>query len=379
MTNANEQPIQPIGGGLSKHLGEALDRFSETGPYVFFGRSSAPRISMSYLKQWLHRVGSGLRAGVDIRTLLKQESNHGPSSYRVVFAEFLRRVSRGDSFGDAARDAGDFFPPMVVEMIHVGEFTGKLDEVLLRLADHYDHMLSLRRMFMIGIAWPVAQLFLGIIVVGLMIWLVGALANPMGGEPPDYFGFGTGSRGLFNYACFVLSIVTVVGGMIIAVRRGWLGATGWRLALKIPLLGKCIETMALARMTWTLSLTLEAGADARKSLRMALRSSQLPLYTDVIERADAEILKGVEFHVAMQKMEVFPDEFLHAMETAEISGQLSESMIRLSRDYSDRAAMASKLLTGVATFIVYGGVAMLLIYVIIRMFMSYVKMIESFL
>ena len=229
-------------GGLAKHLGEALDRFSDNNPFVF-ATASHPRISMSYLKQWLHRVGSGLR-GDRYPPTVRSELRHGPYSYRPVFAEFHQRLSKGDSLADAARDAGEFFPAMVVEMIHVGEFTGKLDEVMLRLADHYEHMLSLRRTFIMGIAWPALQFVMAIFVVGLLIWAVG-IFTPAGSVAPNDFGFGSGTQGLFYYTCFVVTILSLVAGAIIAVRRGWLGPAGWLLALKIPLLGKCIETMVL--------------------------------------------------------------------------------------------------------------------------------------
>src|SRR4051812_3909932 len=123
MSIDDNEPATKSGSGLTKHLGEALDRFSESGP-SFLGGFFTTRISLAYLKKWLHRMGSGLRAGIDIRTLLNQESHNGPLSYRPIFAEFHRRLSKGDSLADAARDAGEFFPAMVVEMIHVGEFTG---------------------------------------------------------------------------------------------------------------------------------------------------------------------------------------------------------------------------------------------------------------
>ena len=47
---------------------------------------------------------------------------------------------------------------LVVAMVSVGEATGKVAESFLRLANHYERGLGLRRMFLAGITWPVIQL-----------------------------------------------------------------------------------------------------------------------------------------------------------------------------------------------------------------------------
>ena len=59
----------------------------------------------------------------------------------VYYARSLRRVSdevkRGENFSDALARAG-IFPPLLHQMVSVGETTGKLDEVLGKVSDYYD-------------------------------------------------------------------------------------------------------------------------------------------------------------------------------------------------------------------------------------------------
>ena len=59
------------------------------------------------------------------------------------------------------------------EMLEAGDQTGHVDAVLLRLAEHYEHLLTLRRIFLVGILWPAIQLVLAIFVIGLLIWVLG--------------------------------------------------------------------------------------------------------------------------------------------------------------------------------------------------------------
>ena len=64
----------------------------------------------------------------------------------------------------AMLDSGKYFPPLLVQMVHVGESSGRLDRTLLELAEHYDHRISTRNEFLRGIAWPVIELLMAVFI-----------------------------------------------------------------------------------------------------------------------------------------------------------------------------------------------------------------------
>jgi type II secretory pathway component PulF len=134
---------------------------------------------------------------------------------------------------------------------------------------------------------------------------------------------------------------------------------------------------ALARMAWTLSLALESGSDARRALRLSLRSSQLAYYEEMADQADAVILRGGEFHEALRSTGRFPDDFLMALESAEHAGAVAESLDVVSRDYSERAKLANKLLTTAATIAIGAAVAVFVVFLIFRLFFFYLGMLED--
>ena len=91
-----------------------------------------------------------------------------------------QRVAAGDPVADAMRSANGYFPPMFVQMVEVGEATGKLDEVLLRLAEHYEHQQQMKRAFWFGIAWPLFELVFAVArhrPLDLILGLVGSEAR----------------------------------------------------------------------------------------------------------------------------------------------------------------------------------------------------------
>ena len=170
-------------------------------------------------------------------------------------------------------NADPFFPPLTCELVDVGEQTGNLESVLLRLGEHYQHLLRLRRAFLMGILWPAIQLVGAIVIIGLLILFFGVL-----GTSATVFGL-SGVSGLRTYLLCVFGCAAVLFVLIRGLLRGWFGPAPTAVLMRLPVIGSTLQTMALARLAWTLSLALNAGIDARRAIRMVLASTQrAPLY-----------------------------------------------------------------------------------------------------
>jgi type II secretory pathway component PulF len=320
------------------------------------------RISTGHLAQLCHRVGTGLRAGVDVRRLWEQESRRGGPMQARYLAHVHQRVSAGDTMAEAMRGCHGFFPSLTCELVDVGEHTGKLDTVFLELASHYQHLLALRRQFLVAIAWPAIQLVAAIGIIGFFIWLSGILTA---GSNTGFAPLGlSGNSGLMIYMTVVIGLAGTVTAAVLAVTRGWLGPLPMMLALQVPLIGSCLRTFALSRLAWTLSMTLDAGVDARRSMRLAILSTQNPYYMAPLRQVDNAILHGSEFHVALRETGLFPRDFLEDLAAAEIAGTHAESMALVAQQYQDRARTASRIITMVASFAIWGLVAMMIVFMI---------------
>jgi type IV pilus assembly protein PilC len=329
---------------------------------VEFWRLAMSQIAMRTLSQLIRRVGASSRAGLDARSIWDQEARYGSLTHRHQLSRVSRRLAEGDSLADALSDCDGYFPALVCDMAEIGEQTGKLDEVLLGLADHYDHLLSLRRSFLLGIAWPSLQLAAAVLIVGFLIWFMGMIN-------PDITILGlSGTSGLFLYVLFIGLIAAAVVLLIAGTSRGWFGLGPIQLAMRLPLLGNCLKTMALARLAWSLGMALDAGVDARKAMSLALRSTQSPYYTTHLEAVDRSLLEGNEFNVALAQTGSFPDDFIQTLANAEIAGTCGDAMSRLAGEYRDRAQAASRTLTMIASFLIWGAVAVIFLVLIFQIF-----------
>jgi len=322
-----------------------------------------PKISTKHLAQICRHVGISLEAGLDARSVWKKESQRGSASVQRHTAIVSEQIEQGATAADALNATGEYFPTLMREMVRMGEESGSLDRVFLRMADHYEESLKLRRMFMASIAWPMIELLGAVVVIGVFILVLGIIGV-------DPLGWGiTGVKGLAIYLLFVGAIASGIGAVIWGTARGWLWvAPLQKLAVKLPGLGHSLKTLSLARLTWTMALTTNSSMDVRRALRLAQQATGNAYYTEQADVVDGILAQGKAIHVAMRAASVYPDDLVDAIETGETAGQLPEAMNVLSRQYEDKAKRAFGVIAMVAGFAVYGLVALLIIILIFTIF-----------
>lgn len=327
------------------------------------------RMGTRALSQFCQRVGSSLQAGVDVRRIWDAEARRGSPRQRDRMEAMRQQVAAGESVAKAFAAANGYFPPLVLEMVEVGERTGRLDEVFLRLSDHYDNLLKVRRNFLAGIAWPVIELTLALTAIGVFIWLYGYLGlTNMYGEPLTVLGF-YGARGLLQYIGILLCIGAICAAPFLAVRQGWLDmGPFYRLLIQVPVVGPALKNMALARLTWALSLATDSDLNAQRAVELAVRSTQNSYYVAQLDRMRREIRLGRSLREAFEATNRFPAEFLDALETGEMAGRVSETMEVLANQYQDRARSQITMLAVGAGFGVLVAVFGLIIFFILKMF-----------
>jgi type IV pilus assembly protein PilC len=79
-----------------------------------------------------------------------------------------RSIERGETIAQPLRETA-VFPPMVVQMIGVGEATGALDTMLAKIADFYEEEVDIAVAGMLTLLEPIMIAFLGTVVGGIVI------------------------------------------------------------------------------------------------------------------------------------------------------------------------------------------------------------------
>lgn len=288
-------------------------------------------------------------------------------------------AKRGEDLSDVMAQHKSFFPPLMAAMTRVGEATGRLERALLSLADYYQHQLQTRRMFLQSIAWPMLQLVAGIGVISLLIWVMGILTPAGGGQMTDILGWGLrGTSGVLWFWLYVGSFFGLIALMIWAFSRNIAGIQNLvPLIYMIPKLGPSIQTIAISRFCWTMALSLDAGLDPIRCIRLALDSTDNDYYRAGADDAEKAILGGASLAEGLAATDLFPDDFLGRIEISEHSGTDAESIEFLAREYDERAKSAIRLLAGIATIVVRTTVILVFVYMIFRVFQVYINALNS--
>jgi type IV pilus assembly protein PilC len=325
-----------------------------------------------YLAGMFRRLGVSVHAGVDILRALETEARHGGPSHQAALHSVHQHVRSGETLWHAMEAVRNYFPTLAIELVRVGEETGRLEAVLLRLADHYDHLYKVRRNFLSAITWPVMELLIAIGVIALLIWLMGIL------NTTDILGFGlVGTRGVVIYLLIVGGIAATLALLVHSLAYGWWGTAPVRMAMTVPVIGTALRTAALNRFTWTLGAALETGMEVRRAMQLALRSTQNPVFLDAIDPCDRSLASGQDFAATLRQSRVFPNELVDTVEAAEIAGTLSESLAHLARQYEEQARESAYWVARFIAGAIWVGIALLIIALIFRIAGVYIGAIRD--
>ena len=141
-----------------------------------------PMINILLKKIYIARFAEGaavlIRGGISVPTSLemagKVTSNY---IYRAIAFELAEGVRRGESLSEILEKYPDQFPPLVVQMVSVGEVSGKLDELLEKVASFYKEEIELTLSTITEMLQPVLIVVLAVFVGFLVASILFPLYN----------------------------------------------------------------------------------------------------------------------------------------------------------------------------------------------------------
>jgi len=143
-----------------------------------------PVISKVAISRFTRTLGTLVSSGVPILqalTIVRETAGN------VIIANAVAKVHESVKEGEtitAPLEASRAFPPMVVSMVDVGEQTGALPEMLLKIADNYDEEVDNAVAAMTSLLEPIMIIFLavivGSIVIAMFLPLIAMISNLSG-------------------------------------------------------------------------------------------------------------------------------------------------------------------------------------------------------
>jgi len=340
------------------------------------------RIGWKSLAIWCRSLGTMLYSGVQLVKALQISGGQTADGRMMsVMKSVVDDLKQGEDLTTALKDQGGYFPELVTDMVHVAEHTGALPEVLTGLADHYDNLIRLRKMFLGQIAWPVFQLIAAIFIIAGLIWILGMIAggSDPNSRPFDVLGLGlSGTSGALTWLSYCFGSMVTAWILYMFVVRGMRQqAIVHGLLLKLPVVGDCMRSFAVARFAWAFALTQQAGMDIKASLESSLKATSNGAFIQATPMVVGLVMEGEELTNACRSTGLFPADVLEMMHVGETSGTVPETLQHLGPQFEDRARRGLALLTSVFAGLVWLFVAIIITFFVFRIAMFYIGMVNA--
>ncbi len=329
------------------------------------------------LAQLTRQLATLLRGGLPLDAALSalaaQRARHGE-----VLMGVRARVQEGYSFAEALGASRRTFPELLVATVGAGERIGRLEEVLERLAEHFEKRQALRQQVRAALAYPMVLTVFSLAIVSLMLVYVVPQVTPVfvdsGVELPRL------TRVLIAVSDFArawgwLALLAAAAGCGLLARALRLPAARLklhRLLLRTPLFGALSRELNSARLMQSLSTLTDAGVSVWESLRVAARMlTNLPMREAAMDAA-REVSEGKPAAEALDRNGLFPPLCIQLIASGEASGELHQLLGRAAetqeRELSARINTLTSLLQPVLIMLVGGFVLLIVLSILMPIF-----------
>jgi type IV pilus assembly protein PilC len=318
--------------------------------------------------QLYYQLGTMITAGVPLVKALEMASrNNSLRASRKTILALISRLQEGYTFTDSMRKVQGWMPEFDVALLSVGEQSGRLDASFKVLARYHASRAKIIRDTISGLIITVMTLNVFLLVFPLS-YLIGFAQGIMAG----------------NFAqCvpFIIEKMVVYGGfyglvlLLIYSCQGNRGGS-WRAMLEsvfrmVPLLGTAMKYLALARLASALDALISAGVSVIKSWELAGAASGSTHLKHQILKWIPQLEAGATPADMVNQIHYFPEMFRNLHSSAEISGKLDETFVRLQSFYEEEGFHTLRLFTRVLNGIIYGSIAALVGYNVISFWVHY--------
>ncbi len=331
------------------------------------------RLSAKVLVFWCRALKHGVDIGLPLGKTFRMQGKSGPPKGRELALALAARCEGGESLRTALKPDAARFPVLFVELVGVGEKTGRLTEVFGTLEDYFETVISANRKFTQAITMPAMMYVAAIFIVAALLLVMG-LIPATNGKHLDPLGLGlVGPAGAGVWLALSGGVTAaVVFGFLYVKGHDRLRAKGEALALRVPGLAGCFRAFALQRFSLGLQMTGEAGLKADKALELSFRATANEAYAAHAADSAKHARAGNKIAPTLAACggTLFPTDYLDAISVGETTGRLPDVMARLARQYQEEAARKMTLLASIAGGAVYAMVGLMILVVIVRILMT---------
>ncbi len=296
-----------------------------------------------------------LRAGVPLMRALQlvADSAHD-EPVRAALQRIARDLDNGHNLVAAAEHehrASGLVTPYDIAMLQVGEQTGRLPEAFADLHHQREFATSTGEQVSSALRYPafvILTCLIALVVVNL--WVIPSFAK--------VFAQARAELPALTRLLLVMSRAMIEGwpyGLVLAAAGtfGWQrwiashpGRLWWdRNKLRLPIVGRILEGIVLARLSGSLASAISAGLTINDALTVAGRTLSNAWYDSRLQQMCNELARGTSFTASARNMDLLPPIMMQLFAIGDESGSLEELMREISLHYQSEVDYSIKRLS----------------------------------
>jgi type IV pilus assembly protein PilC len=296
-----------------------------------------------FTRQFSVMIDAGLPLVQCLELLAKEEPDKNLSK---AIDSVKSDVEAGASLADAMQKRPYAFDALYTNMVAAGEAGGILDTILKRLAVFIEKQAKLVSQLRSAMIYPISVLSIAVIVVMVILWKV----------VPTFTALFEGLNASLPLATRVLIWLSqqlifampflIAGSFLTAylVRRYYLTPSGRmridNMLLHMPLIGKIIRKVAVARFCRTLATLLSSGVPILDGLDITAKTSGNAVIEAAIKQVRSKIERGETIAQPLRATGVFPAMVAQMIGAGESTGALDTMLAKIADFYEDEVDVA---------------------------------------
>lgn len=333
-----------------------------------------PSIKRADLANLVREIATAAEAGLPLLQALQTVRRQAAGKALPVLLDFvIERVEAGRPLHQAAADYGAPFDEMTVGMLRAADTTGRMPEILHQLADLLERQVELRREVIGATVYPlIVAGLIAMSVVVLIVFVLPRLLSGIIGQVELELPLPT--RILLGIADVVVrwwwAILLAVAGAVYSSRQ-WMAVpanrfTFDRWVLRVPILGKLMRDIAVARFTRTLGTLVSAGIPILQSLKVVRDTLGNHAMMNAIDEVTDRVSSGASLADPLERSGLFPPLLVQIVNIGEKSGRLENMLIHAAGAFDRQVNSSLKVFTsllppllivimaGIASFVLAG-------------------------
>ncbi|HPP05131.1 MAG TPA: type II secretion system F family protein [Spirochaetota bacterium] len=280
-----------------------------------------------------------LRSGLTIVLALDIiQENIKSKSFKNFVIKIRENILGGESFSEALSHYRKILPVLFIEVVRVGEVTGNLDSVLLRLSDFLEKEEELRRKVKNALIYP--EIVAGVIIIAIIFLLISVVPIFVN----LYRGAGVKlplptkilisiSSFLTNYWYIIIPILIILYFSFMFYSKTKTGKKKIdKFLFNLPtIIGKIYRENIFLRVSHTLEILIESGITLGNSFELISRVSGNEVIRESLLRTREKIMQGQTISKALSDEGVFPLLFIRMISVGEAGGNLEDVLQEMER------------------------------------------------